>query len=291
VIKTAPVNTLTPEQTVSLMVGRDLKSVFPPRTRKMGEVRLEVRGATVRDRRTGSDLVHDVSFSLHRGEILGIAGLVGAGRTELLMSLFGASPGQFTGEILVEGKPAQISSPSDAISHGIALVTEDRRRYGLVVSDTIVRNTTLASLQRFSSAWITNQQAEWQETVRMMKQLRTRATSAAVMAGTLSGGNQQKVVLGKWLLTSPKVLLLDEPTRGIDVGAREEFYRLIADLAEQGMAILVVSSELEEVLGLSDRLLVMYRGRITGEFETATVSQEEIMACAIGQSVRPGVQG
>lgn len=288
VIKTAPVTALTPEQAVALMVGRDLKSVFPPRARNIGGVRLEVRGATVRDPRTGADLVRDVSFALRDGEILGIAGLVGAGRTELLMSLFGASPGHFTGDIFVEGKQVQIGSPSDAISHGIALVTEDRRRYGLVVSDTIVRNTTLSSLQRFSRASITDQLAEWQETDRIMKQLRTRAASPAVTAETLSGGNQQKVVLGKWLLTRPKILLLDEPTRGIDVGAREEFYRLIAGLAEQGLAILVVSSEMEEVLGLSDRLLVMYRGRITGEFGTAKVSQEEIMACAIGQSVRPG---
>src|SRR5258706_1660664 len=286
-VKTAATASLKEEEVISLMVGRELRQLFPQRASKLGAPAFEVRDISVRNRRTGSFVLQNISFSVRAGEILGIAGLVGAGRSELLMSLFGVPPGVRSGQTLVGDKPVAIQSPADAIAHGIGFVTEDRRHYGLVLAQDLVRNTTLASVDRMSRASVVEERTEIAETVRTMQELQTRAASPFVPVGTLSGGNQQKVVLAKWLLTGPKVLFLDEPTRGIDVGARQEFYRLIADLAEKGLAIVLVSSELEEVLGMADRVLVMHRGKITGEFLREHATPEQIMAIAIGQAQEP----
>jgi D-xylose transport system ATP-binding protein len=274
---------LTKEKVISLMVGRDVGDIFPKPEHEFGETALEVKGLTaystdVADKK----LVNNVSFSVRRGEVLGIAGLMGAGRTELLMAIFGAWPGKSSGETRVEGKPVKISSPTDAIDNGIGFVTEDRKRFGLILNQTIVDNMTLAGLKRVSGAFLTNRTKETKAAQGSMKSLRVKANSPLTVSGTLSGGNQQKVVLGKWLLTNPKVLFLDEPTRGIDVGAKQEIYAEINKLAKEGLAIVLVSSELPEVLGLSDRVLVLHEGKVTGEFARSAATPEKVMHAATG---------
>src|SRR4029434_5937764 len=210
--------------------------------------------------------------------------LMGAGRTELLTAVFGAWPGRYKRQIAVDGKDVRIDSPADAIRQGIGFVTEDRKRFGLVLDQTILNNMTLAGLRRISGRFVTSVDAESAAGERSMKELRVKSNSVFTIAGTLSGGNQQKVVLAKWLLTNPRVLFLDEPTRGIDVGAKQEIYGQINKLARSGLAIVLVSSELPEVLGLSDRVLVFHEGRLTGEFTRATASPEGVMACATGHA-------
>jgi len=270
---------------IAQMVGREVDQIFPVSKHDRGEVVFEVRKVTVEDPSVpGKRLVDDVGFSVRKGEVLGIAGLMGSGRSELLMAIFGAHPGRKSAELFVAGKRIQISKPSDAINHGIGFVTEDRKRYGLILDQTILRNMTLAGLRRLSGRFITNEDAEAAAGERTASDLRIKATSVFTIAGTLSGGNQQKVVLAKWLLTNPRVLFLDEPTRGIDVGAKQEIYAQINRLAESGLAIVLVSSELPEVLGLSDRVIVLHEGRVTGEFTRAEATPEAVMSCAAGRA-------
>lgn len=274
---------LTTDKVISLMVGRDVGNIYPNSVRDMGETALEVKGLTAYDLDVPTKkLVDNVSFSVKKGEILGIAGLMGAGRSELLMTIFGAWRGKSSGEISVDGKRVNITSPSDAIDAGIGFVTEDRKRFGLILEQTILDNSTLASLKKISGAFITHRSKEQSATKGVMRSLRVKANSPMTVAGTLSGGNQQKVVLGKWLLTEPKVLFLDEPTRGIDIGAKQEIYLEINKLAESGVAIVMISSELPEVLGLSDRVLVLHEGRSTGEFLRAEATPEIVMSAATG---------
>jgi ABC-type sugar transport system ATPase subunit len=270
---------------IARMVGREVGDIFPKPDHAQGEVVFEARGFTVEDPAVaGKRLVDEVSFAVRRGEVLGIAGLMGAGRSELLMAIFGAHAGRAGGEVFVAGKRAVVDSPADAIRHGLGFVTEDRKRFGLVLDQTILSNMTLAGLARISGRFITNLDAEAAVGNRSMKELRVKANSVFTVAGTLSGGNQQKVVLAKWLLTNPRVLFLDEPTRGIDVGAKQEIYAQINALAKSGLAIVLVSSELPEVLGLSDRVLVLHEGRVTGEFTRASATPEKVMACATGHA-------
>jgi D-xylose transport system ATP-binding protein len=272
---------------IARMVGREVGDIFPVVDHQQGEVVFEVRNISVSDPvLPGKKLVDDVSFSVKSGEVLGIAGLMGAGRSDLLMAVFGAHAGRVTGEIRIKGKPVRITSPADAIKQGIGFVTEDRKRFGLVLDQTILNNMTLAGLRRISGRFVTSIDAESAASERTMKDLRVKANSVFTIAGTLSGGNQQKVVLAKWLLTNPRVLFLDEPTRGIDVGAKQEIYAQINKLAKTGLAIVLVSSELPEVLGLSDRVLVLHEGRLTGEFTRSTATPEKIMACATGHTKR-----
>jgi D-xylose transport system ATP-binding protein len=207
---------------------------------------------------------------------------MGAGRTELLSSIFGAWQGRHEGEIRLNGIQVAIESPSDAIAHGIGFVTEDRKRFGLILDQTILDNMTLAGLKRISGNFLTHRGRETRAAQGPMKSLRVKANSPLTITGTLSGGNQQKVVLGKWLLTNPKVLFLDEPTRGIDVGAKQEIYTEVNKLAKEGLAIVLVSSELPEVLGLSDRVLVLHEGKMAGEFTRADATPEKVMAAATG---------
>jgi D-xylose transport system ATP-binding protein len=270
---------------ISQMVGRDVDQIFPVSKHERGEVVFEVRQVTVEDPSVpGKLLVDRVGFSVHKGEVLGIAGLMGSGRSELLMAIFGAHPGRKSAELFVAGKRIQINKPADAINQGIGFVTEDRKRYGLILDQTILRNMTLAGLRRLSGRFFTNEDAEAAAGERASADLRIKATSVFTIAGTLSGGNQQKVVLAKWLLTNPRVLFLDEPTRGIDVGAKQEIYAQINRLAESGLAIVLVSSELPEVLGLSDRVIVLHEGRVTGEFTRAEATPEAVMSCAAGRA-------
>jgi D-xylose transport system ATP-binding protein len=272
----------TEAEVISKMVGREVSQVFPPDTRQPQEVVFEVRNLTVEDAYTSKKIVQNVSFTVKRGEVLGIAGLMGAGRSELLMAIFGAYEGRVTGEIYVEGKRLRIANPADAIRQGIGFVTEDRKRYGLVLEQTIVKNMTLAGLKNLSGRFVTNLDKETSLGGKAMKDLRVKANSLFTIVGTLSGGNQQKVVLAKWLLNNPKVLFLDEPTRGIDIGAKQEIYAQIDKLAQTGLAIVMVSSELPEVLGLSDRVLVLREGQVTGEFTREEATPEKVMARATG---------
>ncbi|HEX9918420.1 MAG TPA: ATP-binding cassette domain-containing protein [Pyrinomonadaceae bacterium] len=271
---------------IARMVGREVGAIFPTPDHAQGEVMFEARGITVEDPHVGAGkrLVDDVSFSVRRGEVLGVAGLMGAGRSDLLMAIFGAHAGRTSGEVRIEGQRVSIESPADAIRHGLGFVTEDRKRFGLVLDQTILNNMTLAGLPRIAGRFVTNVDREAAAGNRAMSELRVKANSVFTVAGTLSGGNQQKVVLAKWLLTSPRVLFLDEPTRGIDVGAKQEIYAQINALAKSGLAIVLVSSELPEVLGLSDRVLVLHEGRVTGEFTRRNATPETVMACATGQA-------
>jgi D-xylose transport system ATP-binding protein len=285
-IATHATSDLDEQRVIAMMVGREVSQLFPAVDRRPAEIIFEARNVSAEDPNVpGKFLVRDVSFSVRKGEVLGIAGLMGAGRTELLASLFGCYPGNASANVLIDGREVRISSPSDAISNGMAFVTEDRKRSGLVLDQTILRNMTLAALPRVSGTVITNEERELAAGDRLFRSLQVRANSLFTIAGTLSGGNQQKVVLGKWLMTSPRVLFLDEPTRGIDVGAKQEIYAEIVTLAQAGLAVVMVSSELPEVLGLSDRILVLHQGRLTGEFTRANATPEAVMACATGQAV------
>lgn len=276
---------LTKDKVISLMVGRDVGDIFPKVEHELGETVLEVKNITAQNlENTNENIVKNVSFKVRKGEVLGISGLMGAGRSELLMSLFGAWQGNVSGEIFIEGKKVSINSPADAIKNGIGFVTEDRKKLGLIIDQTILNNMTLAGLKNLSGKFVTNQNRERQKGNQAKKDLRVKANSVETVVGTLSGGNQQKVVLAKWLLINPKILFLDEPTRGIDIGAKQEIYNQINKLAKEGLAIVLVSSELPEVLGMSDRILVLHEGHITGEFTRDEATPEKVMMAATGET-------
>lgn len=276
---------LTKEKVIALMVGREVGDIFPRVEHEFGEIVLEARNITAADLdNPEKNIVKDVSFAVRKGEVLGIAGLMGAGRSELLMSLFGAWQGRTSGDVFVESRKVSINSPSEAIKNGIGFVTEDRKRLGLILEQTILDNMTLAALETVSGKFLTNQNRERVAGEKAKTDLRVKANSVETVVGTLSGGNQQKVVLAKWLLTNPKVLFLDEPTRGIDVGAKQEIYANINALAKQGLAIVLVSSELPEVLGMSDRVIVLHEGRVSGEFTRREATPEKVMMAATGES-------
>ncbi len=284
-IATHNASDLDKAKVISLMVGRDVGDIFPKVAHQLGDTALEIKHLTAYSPdNPGKKLVNDVSFAVRKGEVLGIAGLMGAGRTELLMTIFGAWQGAYTREIFVDGKPTAINSPADAIDNGIGFVTEDRKRFGLILEQTILDNMTLAGLRTISGKILTNRTREMIAARTPMASLHIKANSPMTIAGTLSGGNQQKVVLGKWLLTHPKVLFLDEPTRGIDVGAKQEIYTEINKLAEAGLAIVLVSSELPEVLGLADRILVLHEGKLAAELTRENATPEKVMAAATGNN-------
>lgn len=266
------------------MVGRALEDRYPPRgDAAPGDIALEVRGWTVHHPlHPERKVVDGVDFHVRRGEVLGIAGLMGAGRTELAMSLFGRSYGRdISGEARVNGRAADLSTVRKAINAGLAYATEDRKGYGLVLDDTIRRNVPLANLDGIARNGIVDQHREGEVAERYRDRLSIKSSSVEQAVVNLSGGNQQKVVLSKWLFADPDILILDEPTRGIDVGAKFEIYTVIRDLAAQGKAIIVISSELPELLGVADRLYVMNEGRFVGEMPTAEASQERIMSMIV----------
>jgi len=263
------------DRMVQLMVGRDLKSFYADTTSVPGPVRIEMRNL-----RTEKYPAHAVSLSLCSGEILGLAGLVGAGRSELARVLFGVDRSR-GGEILLDGAEVNIRSPLDAIRLGIYLVPEDRRISGLLTGMSVRENVTLPNLSQFSTAGWIRRDDESAVAQSLCGELKVRAPSVEVKAGSLSGGNQQKVVLAKWLSLSPRALLFDEPTRGIDVGAKAEIYQLMRQLAGQGVAILMISSDMEEVLGVSDRVAVLHEGRLTGVLLRSECTQENIMRLAV----------
>lgn len=260
---------------VKMMVGRELGKQFPARTKAAGDEVLRVEGL-----RAGK-MVKDASFSLHEGEILGLAGLVGSGRSETACLIAGAGRPE-RGSIVLRGKKVRFNRPADAIRHGIGFLTEDRKGNGLILPHSVSDNLTLACIRQFARFGVIRRKPVGQLVDRLIKRLSIKVTNPSVEVQLLSGGNQQKVVLGKWLATQSKILILDEPTKGIDVGAKEEFYKIINDLASQGAAILLISSELPEVLGMSDRILVMYEGKVVGELSRDQATEEEVMAYATG---------
>jgi len=272
---TAPINELNPAEAIRHMVGRRLETLFPKEQATIGEIALEVRGLTRRG------VFSNASFQVRRGEILGLAGLVGAGRTEIARVLFGIDRAD-AGEVLVAGKHAEIKSPKDAMRLGIVYVPEDRHAQGLVLDFSIAANVSLPIVERLSRLLVVDRVQERQIATDYSKQLQVRSTGVEQAASGLSGGNQQKVVIAKWLATKPTVLLLDEPTQGVDIGAKAEVHRIISQLAGQGMAIVLISSELLEVLGMADRIVVLHEGRVAAEFARDDATQERVMAAATG---------
>ena len=282
-ITTLPRGELDRRQLIAFMVGREISQIFPDRQRAPGATVLEVRDLSVNHPAIPArKVLSNIGFELRAGEVLGIAGLMGSGRTTLLSVLFGSFPEKAQGTIRIAGTPALMSAPRDAIRHRIAFVTEDRKRLGLSLGASVLENATLAALRDFASGPLLRKHEEVAKVERSMTELRVKASSPETVVGTLSGGNQQKVVLAKWLLTCPRILLLDEPTRGIDIAAKQEIYLQIDELARQGLAIIIVSSEMEELRGLCDRIMVMHEGRITGRFDRDQATPERIMACATG---------
>lgn len=277
-----PRQEITHDRMVQMMVGRDISSFYSRSAHRPGEVVLRVNSL-----RTPAHPAKPVSFSLRAGEVAGIAGLVGAGRTELLESLFGIHP-PVGGKLQIRNSSVNIRSPADAVKHRMALVPEDRKQQGLILEMSVQNNISLASLRRNSiwPGWI-SRQTESDQARQMTSSLRIRTPSPDQIVQLLSGGNQQKVVLARWLTMDPQILMLDEPTRGIDVGARQEIYQLMDQLAGKGMAILFASSDMEEILGISDRILVMHEGRLTGQLERHEFSEEAIMSLATGTACRP----
>jgi D-xylose transport system ATP-binding protein len=257
------------------MVGREIADLFPRRASTPGEVMLHVDGLSVEER------LHDIRFELRAGEVLGIGGLMGAGRTELLMHLFGVHGQRTRGSVRLNGKELSAKHPEETIREGLVLVSEDRRRYGLVLEHEVGFNLSLSSLEKVSRAGFIDHECENRSNQAMFDSLRIKATGLSATTGKLSGGNQQKIVIGKALLTEPKVIMLDEPTRGIDVGAKLEIYELINRLTAEGKAVLLVSSELPELIGMSDRILMLHEGRVGGEFTRAEATQEKLMQAAM----------
>ncbi len=277
-VATKAVSEVTREDIIRMMVGRTLKDEFPKVACARGEEGLRVEGLA----RHGA--FEDVSFSLHRGEIVGLTGLVGAGRTEVARAIFGADRLD-GGRVLLDGSPVVIRSPQDAIRRGIGLLTEDRKAQGLVLNMTVRENTTLANLKSVVCGPFVARRREQQAARQFVEELRIKTPSIEQVVQNLSGGNQQKVVLAKWLFTESRILIFDEPTRGIDVGAKVEIYRLMNELVARGVCILMISSELPEVLGMCDRILVMHEGRLAGELSRSEASQEAIMRLATGEAM------
>ena len=263
------------DRMVQLMVGRDLNALYAGNAAGRGRVCLEVRGL-----RTARYPAHAISLSIHAGEILGLAGLIGAGRSELVQAMFGVDSPR-SGQFRLDGEPVEIHSPRDAIRRGIYLVPEDRRNAGLLTEMSVRENITLPDLARFSSSGFIRLGEEAHEARASCENLKIKTPSVETPAASLSGGNQQKVVLAKWLALKPRVILFDEPTRGIDVGAKAEIYQLMRRLAADGVGILMISSDMEEILGNSDRVAVMHEGRITGVLDRAGCTQEAIMRLAV----------
>jgi D-xylose transport system ATP-binding protein len=281
-IGTRPMAELSVDKIIAMMVGREITDLYPRVEHPIGEVIFEARHVTCWDTTNPNrKRVDDVSFQLRRGEILGIAGLVGAGRTELVSAIFGAYPGRSEAELLMDGKPIKVKSPEQAIRAGLSLVPEDRKRQGIVPLLGVGDNITLATLEHYSHAGRIDRNAELATVEREITRLRVKTASPALAIVGLSGGNQQKAVLTKMLLPEPRVLILDEPTRGVDVGSKHDIYKLMFELAAKGVSIIMVSSELSEVLGVSDRVLVIGEGRLRGDFVNQGLTQEQVLAAAI----------
>jgi ribose transport system ATP-binding protein len=273
-IGTRNVSEVTMDDLVKLMIGRDLKDVYPKRTPTTGEALLEVNNISQ------TKLVHDISFKLHAGEIVGFAGITGSGRTELARAIFGADP--YTGEMRISGQPYKASSPQDAIRHGVALVTEDRKAQGLFLKLSVAINTTISGLKYLCRFGVIQLPKELILVNKMIQDLSIKTPGPNFIVINMSGGNQQKVVLARWLSIGIRIFILDEPTRGIDVGSKSEIYHIMDELTKKGVGVIMISSELPEILGMSDRIMVMRQGTIVKELSRAEASEEAIMKYAVG---------
>jgi ABC-type sugar transport system ATPase subunit len=268
---------------VKHMVGRDIKNIYPHINNKPGKTILELKDYYVNHPfLSGEKVVENINLELKEGEILGIAGLMGSGRTELVEAIFGAFPSDTSGELYLYGKKVNLKSPKDAIKHGMGLVTEDRKRLGLILMLSVAQNMTLSVLNSLKKLFIIQEKEEEKLVKKYIKSLNIKTPDSDFIVNNLSGGNQQKVILGKWLATKPKILILDEPTRGIDIGAKSEIYNIIKGLSEGGVSIIMVSSELPEVLELSNRIIVMHKGQIQATISAKSATQEKIMHYATG---------
>lgn len=274
VVDTKKTSETTPYELVKKMVGRELEDFYPEKKASIGDIAFEVENLT------GSDF-QDVSFKVRKGEILGFSGLMGAGRTEVMRSIFGLDKVK-SGKIKLNGQALSISNPAQAIAQGIGFLTEDRKAEGLILDFSIKDNMTLPSTKDFVKHGLFDEKTSTTFVQQLIDRLRIKSGTPKMTVGQLSGGNQQKVVLAKWIGIAPKVLILDEPTRGVDVGAKREIYQLIDELAERGVPIILVSSDLPEILGVSDRIMVMHEGRIAGELSREEASQESVMQLATG---------
>jgi len=277
VVVTKDTNELTKDQIIAYMVGRQLSKNYYSHNVSMGEVLLETKNL-------GGNGVQPFSLTLHKGEVLGLAGLVGAGRTEYAQMIFGAVP-KDCGEIYLNKQKIEVNSPSDAVKYGIGMVTEDRKNTGVLLRMSVRENIVLPILKRISRYSFVNRKQEAEAVSKQVSDLKIKTPSVQQLIGNLSGGNQQKVALGKWLANNSQVLILDEPTRGIDVGAKQEIYKLINDLVEMGKGIIVISSDMEELIGVTDRLLILYEGKLSGTMEKADYTQEKILQYASGEIV------
>jgi ABC-type sugar transport system ATPase subunit len=269
------VSDINRNQLVELMVGRKLSETFPPKAKSLGDCMIDV------EKITSKKLPHPISFSIHCGEIVGLAGLVGAGRTELARAIFGSDRTE-AGVINIESEQVRITSPSDAVNHGVILIPEDRGLEGLVLIHSLQNNVAFPNLDIFSKYGIVKSKSVTQESLGIIQRLNIQTSGVNQIMKNLSGGNQQKVVLGKWLVRNPKVIILDEPTRGIDVGSKAEIYALMRELANKGLAILMISSELPEIIGMSDRILVLHEKQLVAEFDGSDITEQEIMNAATG---------
>lgn len=277
------VDEISEDRIIKGMVGREMTDRYPRRERNIGEIAFEVRNWMVHDPLDeGKVKLNNINFNVRKGEIIGIAGLMGAGRTELAMSIFGKAYGsKISGELIKDGKPLVLHNVTEAIDSGLAYLTEDRKNAGLVLIDDIRRNITISNLAAISKNGVVNMNEEVGIAEEYRKKLRIKSSSIYQKTGNLSGGNQQKVCVAKWLFSQPDVLFLDEPTRGIDVGAKYEIYTIINQLADEGKCVVVISSELPEILGISDRIYIMNEGEFVGEMDIEEASQESIMSCII----------
>ncbi|MBL8049872.1 MAG: sugar ABC transporter ATP-binding protein, partial [Anaerolineales bacterium] len=273
---------VTENKLIKHMVGREINNIYPKREHKPSpEIVLEVKNWNAHHPTLGRAILRDVNFNLKKGEIIGFAGLIGSGRTELALSIFGNPDGyRLSGELYVNGNKKQFHHPQDAIKTGIAYVTEDRKGDGLILIQDVKQNITLANLHKIAQRGVVNNNAEIQVANEYKTNLNIKTPSVEQKVSNLSGGNQQKVCLGKWLFVSPDILILDEPTRGIDVGAKYEIYTIMKDLVKQGMSIIMISSELPEVLGMSDRVYIVASGKIAGELSSEEATQEKVMHLA-----------
>jgi D-xylose transport system ATP-binding protein len=283
-IATTPMRAMSVDRIIAQMVGREMNQLYPPRTHTPGDVMFEARNVSCFDADNPQrKRVDNISFSVRKGEIVGISGLVGAGRTELVSAIFGAYEGPCEAEVWLDGRRIDTRTPVKSIGAGLAMVPEDRKQHGIVPDLSVGQNITLSVLQQFSRATRIDQAAELKTIHAEIAATRLKTATPFLPITSLSGGNQQKAVLSKMLLTRPKVLILDEPTRGVDVGAKYEIYQLMLELARQGVAIIMVSSEMPEVLGVSDRVLVVCEGRLRGDFVNDGLSQETVLAAALDQ--------
>lgn len=274
VVDTTKTKETTPDELVRKMVGREINDYYPQKTAEIGEVAFEVENLS-------GDNFKNVSFKVRKGEIVGFSGLMGAGRTEVMRAIFGLDQ-KTSGSVKINGKEVTIQSPSQAIAHGIGFLTEDRKEEGLVLDFSIKDNMTLPSTNNFSKNGLFDDKTATLFVQKLIDRLQVKSGTPNMVVGNLSGGNQQKVVLAKWIGIAPEILILDEPTRGVDVGAKREIYQLMNELAERGVPIIVVSSDLPEVLGVSDRILVMHEGKINGELSSEEATQEKVMHFATG---------